>query len=363
MGFPAQSILLFLTIPLAPFPRATSAWERTADEAKRGVLTEIRARRVLSDILEQTSGVQITSSSVRDYFREWVHSRQQEKANRTYLKYGQVSEHFIASLGSRAALPLAAIVTADISAWRDRLVSEGRSSTTTNASLKIVSSVFEKARRGGRIPINPCHELGALKDRSQGKRDTFTMEQLQAILLAAEGSDWKGATLMGFFTGLRLQDVTNLLWESVDTANPSCWLIRVVTSKTGREVAVPVHPELRAWLESQPRGIGKKPVFPSLAGKSGSGRSGLSMQFKRLMQRADVRGKMLRQGSGAGRTTFSLSFHSLRHSFTSAMTAAGVSEEVRMMLTGHTTKSAHRVYSHLELGQVWSAIAAIPRVL
>jgi len=87
------------------------------------------------------------------------------------------------------------------------------------------------------------------------------------------------------------------------------------------------------------------------------------MQFKRLMQRADVRGKMLRQGSGAGRTTFSLSFHSLRHSFTSAMTAAGVSEEVRMMLTGHTTKSAHRVYSHLEMGQVWSAIAAIPRVL
>ena len=63
------------------------------------------------------------------------------------------------------------------------------------------------------------------------------------------------------------------------------------------------------------------------------------------------------------RSTSSLSFHSLRHSFTSTMTAAGVPEEVRMLLTGHSTKKAHKVYTHHEETQVWGAISALPAVL
>jgi integrase len=81
------------------------------------------------------------------------------------------------------------------------------------------------------------------------------------------------------------------------------------------------------------------------------------------MERAGVLGKRLRTGTGAGRSTSSLSYHSLRHSFTSAMAAAGVPEEVRMLLTGHATKTAHKIYTHHQEGQVWGAIAALPGVL
>jgi hypothetical protein len=45
------------------------------------------------------------------------------------------------------------------------------------------------------------------------------------------------------------------------------------------------------------------------------------------------------------------------------MAAAGVPEEIRMLLTGHTTKTAHKIYTHHEEGHVWGAIAAIPGVL
>jgi integrase len=342
------------------------AWERTAKEARQGVLTEARVRRVLSDTLEQATGAPLPGGSVREYFHEWVGAKQKEKATRTGMKYAQVAEHFLSSLASRANLPLEAIVTSDVSKWRDLLIAEGRSGTTTNDSVKIVASVFEKAKRGGRIQVNPCHELGNLRDEAKGERDIFTPEQVRALVNATKGTDWEGATLVGFFTGLRLRDVTGLTWGAVDTTNHERWFLRVVplkTLKTNRGVAVPVHPELRNWLESRPRGIGKAPVFPSLANKSGAGKSGLSMQFKRIMEKAGIVGKALRVGKGAGRSTSSLSFHSLRHSFTSTMTAAGVPEEVRMLLTGHSTKKAHKIYTHHEETQVWGAISALPGVL
>ena len=109
--------------------------------------------------------------------------------------------------------------------------------------------------------------------------------------------------------------------------------------------------------------MGKAALFPSLAGKYTGGKSGLSGQFKKLMEKAGVMGRIIRKGEGAGRTTSSLSYHSLRHYFTSAMTAAGVPEEVRMLLTGHSTRTAHRVYTHHEERQVWEAVSTLPELL
>jgi integrase len=338
------------------------AWEKTAKEGRKKVLTEARVRRTMSDILEQFTGASLTSPSVAEYFHDWIESKKEEKAQKTVLKYVQTANHFLAALRDKTQAPLEAIGAADIRRWRELMLKEGRSGTTVNDSVKVVSSVFEQARRLGRIPLNPCHELGAVKDAAKGERDTFTNEQVKALVRAASGSDWEGAILAGFYTGLRLRDVAGLTWGAVDSADPMRWFLRVIASKTGKGVAVPVHPEFRKWLEQRPQGVGKAAVFPTLAGKYTGGKSGLSGQFKRLMEKAGVIGRTLRKGEGAGRTTSSLSFHSLRHSFTSAMTAAGLAEEVRMLLTGHSTKTAHKVYTHHEETQVWGAISALPGI-
>jgi len=134
----------------------------------------------------------------------------------------------------------------------------------------------------------------------------------------------------------------------------------VTTRKTLRTVTVPIHPHFRAWLEKQTRGIGKAPVFPTLAGKSGGGKSGLSMAFKRIMERAKIKGRLLREASGAGRSQSSLSFHSLRHSFNSAMANAGVSSEIRQKLTGHASAKMNAQYTHRELEELRAAVSVIP---
>ncbi len=63
-----------------------------------------------------------------------------------------------------------------------------------------------------------------------------------------------------------------------------------------------------------------------------------------------------------GRAMSNLSFHSLRHSFNSAMANAGVTEEVRMKLAGHSTREVHAKYTHHEPAPLRAAIAAIPSI-
>jgi len=50
----------------------------------------------------------------------------------------------------------------------------------------------------------------------------------------------------------------------------------------------------------------------------------------------------------------------LRHSFTSGLANAGVSAELRMKLTGHSSEAVHRGYTHHELDVLKSAVSKLP---
>jgi integrase len=148
-------------------------------------------------------------------------------------------------------------------------------------------------------------------------------------------------------------------WGAVDLDK---LIITVRTRKTGKKVVVPIHEEFAAWLTRQTRGIGKAPVFPTLNGKAGGGKSGLSMAFKRIMERAGIKGRLLREANGAGRSQSSLSFHSLRHTFNSTLANAGVSQEIRQKLTGHASAEMNAQYTHHEFEPLRAAVAVIPPI-
>lgn len=75
-------------------------------------------------------------------------------------------------------------------------------------------------------------------------------------------------------------------------------------------------------------------------------------------EKAKVEGK--RTQANGGRTLSNLSFHSLRHSFNSAM--ANASPEVRQKLTGHTSAETNKVYTHHELESLRAAVSVIPSI-
>ena len=132
-------------------------------------------------------------------------------------------------MGSRAeALRLLRYRQADIITFRNKLREEGRSVATCNAIRSMLSVPFDVAHRLGFVPINPVSAVEPLKDRSaKSGREPFTAEEAARLVESAQG-DWRGAVLLGATTGLRLGDVANLCWESVDM---DCRLLRIETTK------------------------------------------------------------------------------------------------------------------------------------
>ena len=85
------------------------------------------------------------------------------------------------------------------------------------------------------------------------------------------------------------------------------------------------------------------------------------MAFRRIMERAGIDAGVARERAGkAGHSVSRLSFHSLRHSFTSELARAGVPPEVRQQLTGHSDLASHKTYTHLELDTLQKAVTALP---
>ena len=273
-------------------------------------------------------------------------------------KSDRLLEEFKKHLGKKAHLNLSAVSLKDVRAFRDLIAQSGHAPTTVNGTMKILSVPFNAALRLGYIPVNPCLGVDALRDDAHTEKDVFTAEQVEKLIEAAAG-DWRGVILTAYYTGLRLRDVVDLKWDSFDFENSR---LKVKTSKTGAEVEIPLHPEIVEWLKTQPRGIGKAAVFPTLTGKTGGGKSGLSMAFKRIIDKAGIKGRVLRQKAedGAGRTQSSLSFHSLRHSFNSALANNGIAQEIRQKLTGHATAKMNSKYTHGMHEQMKEAVNSIP---
>jgi integrase len=332
------------------------AIERAENHAKNGTLTEQAAKKIIGEILERTTGEPLHNYKVRDWLAHWLEMKEQVRAGKTMDRYRQVIRDFVASLGNRANLALSHITSKDILTYRDSIIASNKTARTANLSVKVVGAAFNAAARQHLIESNPATALESLPVKTE-ERATFTPAQVSKLIRAAEG-DWPGAILLGYYTGARLGDVANMQWSAIDWRKK---LIRFTPSKTKKPVTVPLHPQLERELLKKP-GIGKAPMFPCLAGKGTGGKLGLSGRFAAIMEKAGIEGKITQHAKG-GRALSNLSFHSLRHSFNSVMANAGVSQEIRQQLTGHSSAEMNKIYTHHELEPLRAAIATLPSLM
>jgi len=183
----------------------------------------------------------------------------------------------------------------------------------------------------------------------------FTQDDIQKLLAAAPSLEWQTLILLGYFSGARLRDCVRMAWENI---KPDKELIEYVQMKTGKKVSVPMHFHLLEHLNFLSTFGTVGFLCPKLAGKGTGGRRGLSETFKRVVQKAGL-DPMTVQGKGI-RKFSRRSFHSLRHSFNSALANEGVSQEVRMQLTGHATPPMNSQYTHLQMGTLANAVRKLP---
>jgi integrase len=129
--------------------------------------------------------------------------------------------------------------------------------------------------------------------------------------------------------------------------------------KTKKDMKIHLHAELEAHLLELPApDRSTAPVFPKLAGKAPAL---LSKRFAKVLNRAGLANMVIAEARGPkGRRVFALSFHSTRHGFNTEMANAGVSQELRRKLTGHTSDAMNARYTHHEAEPLRAAVNAIP---
>lgn len=340
--------------------------KKAADIATKGHLNEVRGREILAEMIRISTGRGMRTYTVREWFGAWLADKAKANAAGTYLRYSGVVSQFLDFLpADRADGNLMNLTPEDIREFRDSEHASGKSPNTVNDAIKTIRTSLNKARKQQVILSNPAEAVETLAEDDIEKA-VFSGADLRKLVAAAEGS-WKGVILFGYYIGANLRDITNLRWSQIDLVAGTVSYSR---RKTGRAVTVPLHGQLLDWLlnAGAPGDDPKAFVFPDLAGQSTAGKSGLSMKFGRLMARAGLAGESVAPakaeggGRSKGRARNTLTFHSLRHSFNSAMANAGVLQEVRQKLTGHSSAAMNAVYTHHELETLRAAVSRVPEI-
>lgn len=346
--------------------RAKAILAEAVAEIEQGKFTALSARRHLASLVRIATGEEMPEYTTKTWIAEWLRRKARDSSKATMARYKGHAEAFLAWLGEeRASRPLEAVTAQDARRWRESLQDSGRAGKTVLSYAKDISAAFRSAIREGLLAANPFSGLDALDTSDSLDRKPFTGEEVGRLLAAAPTEEWRGLILTAAFTGLRLGDAAKLQWSSIDL---EARRIELMPSKTKRKkvtVRIPIQPDLLAYLLAAPVADDQPdaPVFPTLSKSAINSRAGLSLTFPKIMAAAGVdRGKASRdpEKRGAGRVTWERGFHSLRHTFTTWLRSAGVTEEDRMALTGHSTRDSHAIYSHADEAALRDAIAKLP---
>lgn len=210
-----------------------------------------------------------------------------------------------------------------------------------------LSSVWKVLASRGMAEGSPWTAVKPAPAPLQAKHGrAFTDDEIAAILKACpmvqNGDEWRDMVQVALHTGLRLTDVLELTPEAADWKTRELRVSPLKTRRHGIEVRIPMHAEVEAVFRRR-KGPGR--LFP---GAEVECRSHRRQPFAELLK---VAGIVAKPGE-------KLTFHCLRHTFATRLAEAGVPEDVRMQLCGHTVVETARIYNH-DTSQARLAVLAL----
>lgn len=396
------------TAGTATGPNASKAYailSEAATAAAKGELSEARARELLARLCEVSTGEALRFYTVRTWAEDWLKVKSVTGKKATMARYQSHIAAFLAWLGTKADGKLETITKADVRAFRDAIrggwtevrgkatglekikaPANRRTAATTNHFASDVAGLFRSAMREGLLLASPCAALERLPEDDSTEREVFTVVEVGLLVRGAGEAawqddlfsatkadeeartarceDWQGMILVGFYAGARIGDCARLMWGNVDLARKTLSFMPAKTERKKKRLEVPLHPRLIAFLEPRAKDTDKdSPLFPSLVKTRPGGQHGLSSQFIAIMGHAGIDRRTVREGTKGGqRAQHARSFHALRHSLTSTLANADVSEEIRRRIVGHESAEVHSGYTHHERETLARAVEKMPSV-
>lgn len=311
--------------------------------------------RILNSILEISGqGLVEETRGWDEYSREWLGLQKGRIADRSLESYESHIRQFTRWLGASKNCKLNAITGLEMQTWYLDMIEEGRKPATVNNTVKALQAVFDRARAEGFCQRNPA-ELIMRQYGDKDIREPFTPADITKILAylhrTKDREEWLTVTLLGLCTGQRLQDCAQASSAHLDKPKTGPWIWRCTQGKTGAKVEVPIVEPLAAHLRALEARPGRTSLFlcPSLAGLPSGSPEGLSMQFSAILDAAGIERERREKTEGSkGQTWTNKTFHSLRHTCNSLMANAGVSDDVRIKILGHSTVKMNQRYTHMD---------------
>lgn len=350
--------------------RAIAEKYESADRlARENRLTADRARQVIADLYAiANSGERLESETVSDYLAAWLKKKELEVVGSSFVEYGRLVKDLVGFLGAKSKRHIDTITAGDATAFRAHLAVKV-SAGTVNKNLKVLRGAWAQAAKDGLIQRNVFASVGLVSNRDAKRRRAFTEDEIRRILAVCD-PEWRGLVLTGLYTGQRLSDIVSLRWSQIELgkAEPE---IRFRTKKTGSDLTIPIAPPLLQYFLSIPSSDNpNERVFPEQADALSVNQSTVSRRFAVILARAGIlpmdkatknhtaKGK----GRHSRRQSSELSFHCLRHSATSWLKNAGVSDVVAREIIGHKSEAVSRRYTHIETATLRQALERLPDV-
>ena len=200
------------------------------------------------------------------------------------------------------------------------------SDTTINRDLEALRRILNFAVDEGILPQNPLGRLKLVRERRKPRLVMSVGEELKLLQFAAP--HLQRIIIAALDTGMRRGEILNQRWEHVEFSRR---LLFVTKSKTaeGESREIPLTSKLfnLLWESRKEKGLifmlNDKPLHK------------IKTAWMAAIRRAGIR---------------YYRFHDLRHCFNTRLMEAGVQQEIRKALMGHSTgEDVNAIYTHVEL--------------
>ena len=330
-----------------------------------GRQTETQVRRVMSDIFEEVHKTPLSAYTLGSWATEWLKRSKPEFSQKTHDRYSEVVRTVRKFAPELLDLPIDRVEPKGVLELRNRLF-EVRAAATVNQVLKVMKSCVKAGWDAGVVADNAFARVKRVRpDEGVVQKQPFTVEQIKALLTVAD-DEWRGMIFTGLYSGgQRLGDICTLRVRQIDLAGG---VVHFTTDKTGRQVEAPIVAPWRADLAKRvKRKAAEAYVFPRAARTHtmADGRPvDVSKSFRRLLHKIGLAPKVgPRAGAIKGRRVAqAYSFHSFRHTATSMLKNAGVSDSVTRDIVGHESVAVSRVYTHIDAATKRAAMERLPTI-
>ncbi len=275
------------------------------------------------------------SMGLEDLFKEFAKSVTTRHKVRTADRYIGIIKHLENFFNGKGLL-VEKVTREEIEDYISYRKDAGLANATVNDELNLFHQIFEYAVDIGATLSNPVKKTPKLKESQKEPPRFLTSEEINIFLGELEKTAPHNRLIAVFilYTGLRLNEVSNLMWDDVDFKNKK---VKVINGKGDKYREIPLHPQAKDAIEQFYTNFyfhGQKTgnVFRTKSGDALAGGK-LYQSFRRAGKRAGLSGI--------------IGVHTLRHTFASHLAMKNVPIRTLQEYMGHSDIETTMIYLHL----------------